>query len=89
MMMAIGLAPLGLWTAFVIAMGGVPMDLTWMGILATSGLLAYGIAVFVAGIGALQAVRGRHKAPITWILIAITAVAVVGPWLYWALRRGG
>ena len=43
-MMVIGLVPLALWLAFVAAIGGVPRDLTWMGILLISGLFAYGAA---------------------------------------------
>ena len=91
-MMMIGLVPSALWMVFVAAMGGVPMDLTWMGILFISGLFAYGAAVFVAGIAAVQVVREPeatgHPTAASWVLVFLTAIAVLGPWLYWALRLG-
>ena len=91
-MMIVGLIPLGLWLTVVAAMGGVPRDLTWMGFLAVSGLVAYGAAVFVAGIAAVQVIRypgitGRPTT-VTWLLIFLTGAAVVGPLLYWAVRGG-
>jgi hypothetical protein len=91
-MIAIGLVPAGLWLGFVVALGGVPMDLTWMGILGISGLFAYGAALFVSGIAALQVIRepqstGRPST-ITWVLVFITAIAVLGPWVFLALRTG-
>jgi hypothetical protein len=87
-MMIIGLVPIGLWVTFVALMGGVPMDLTWMGILGISGLFAYGAAVFVAGIAAVQAVRNAEAPSLsTWLLAGTTFAVVAGPWLYWVYSR--